>query len=289
MALALAFAGSVLAVAGASQASAAVPGLVRITGVSALDDLSPKFATATCPAGKVLVGTGYRVDFATGEVVVDDLLPNGSTTTAPTAVTVGAYEEDPVGTPWQVLAFAVCANPVSGLVRIPATSVSNSSDFDNATAACPAGKVMLGTGYELNGALGEVVVDDFRPNGSTTTAPTAVTVGAYEADPNFPGNWTITAYAICAFPVPGLVRVPETSPSGSENSKDETAVCPAGKVLTGTGHELTGATGEVVIDDLAPNGNASTPPNSLFIDAFEADPDFPGNWTVTAYAICATQ
>jgi hypothetical protein len=43
------------------------------------------------------------------------------------------------------------------------------------------------------------VVDDFRPNGSTTTAPTAVTVGAYEEDA-FAGNWTVTAYAICATP-----------------------------------------------------------------------------------------
>ncbi|MGC5306656.1 hypothetical protein [Micromonospora zamorensis] len=88
---------------------------------------------------------------------------------------------------------------VPGLVRIAATSVSNSSDYHSVTATCPAGKVLTGTGYELNGVTGEGVVDDLRPNGGVATAPTAVTVGAYETEA-FAGNWSVTAYAICATP-----------------------------------------------------------------------------------------
>ncbi|MDG4759845.1 hypothetical protein [Micromonospora sp. WMMD710] len=41
------------------------------------------------------------------------------------------------------------------------------------------------------------VVDDFRPNGGPATAPTTVDSGAYEEDA-FAGNWSDTAYAICA-------------------------------------------------------------------------------------------
>lgn len=44
---------------------------------------------------------------------------------------------------------------------------------------------------------GEGVVDDFRPNGGPATAPTSAASGAYEEDV-FAGNWSDTAYAICA-------------------------------------------------------------------------------------------
>ncbi|NYH45189.1 hypothetical protein HNR22_004916 [Micromonospora jinlongensis] len=91
---------------------------------------------------------------------------------------------------------------VPGLVRATATSVSNSTDFHSATATCPAGKVLTGagagtgtgTGYELNGVTGEGIVDDLRPNGGPATAPTSA---ASEEDA-FAGNWSDTAYAICA-------------------------------------------------------------------------------------------
>ncbi|SIN35782.1 hypothetical protein [Micromonospora cremea] len=52
---------------------------------------------------------------------------------------------------------------VPGLVRISATSVTNSADFHSATATCPVGKVLTGTGYELNGVTGEGVVETYAP------------------------------------------------------------------------------------------------------------------------------
>ncbi|MEU8300849.1 hypothetical protein AB0C04_26630 [Micromonospora sp. NPDC048909] len=86
---------------------------------------------------------------------------------------------------------------VPGLVRVAATSVSSSTDFRSVTATCPVGKVLTGAGYELNGVTGEAVVDDFRPNGGPAIAPSSATAGAYEEDA-FAGNWSNTAYAICA-------------------------------------------------------------------------------------------
>jgi hypothetical protein len=98
---------------------------------------------------------------------------------------------------WSVTGYATCANPLPGLVRISATSASNSTDFRSITATCPAGKQLTGTGYEINGATGEAVVDDLRPNGGPAIAPTAVTIGSYEEDA-YASNWSAIAYAICA-------------------------------------------------------------------------------------------
>ncbi|MEU6073329.1 hypothetical protein [Micromonospora sp. NPDC047074] len=284
--VALGFAVAAVVVVPAAPASAAVPGLVRISAVSVSNSTDFRSVTATCPAGKVLTGTGYEVNGATGEAVVDDLRPNGGPAAAPTAVTVGAYEAEAFAGNWSVTAYAICANPVAGLVRVAATSASDSNDFRSVTATCPAGKVLTGTGYELNGVTGEGVVDDLRPNGGPAAAPTSVFVGAYEAEA-FAGNWSATAYAICANPLPGLVRNSAVSVSNSTDFRSVVATCPAGKVLTGAGYELNGVTGEAVVDDFRPNGGPAVAPTSATSGAYEEDA-FAGNWTNTAYAICAT-
>ncbi|MGW3604360.1 hypothetical protein [Micromonospora sp. NPDC005161] len=282
--LGLVVAGAV--VAPASPASAAVPGLVRIAATSVTNSADFHSATATCPVGKVLTGTGYALNGVTGEGVVDDLRPNGGPATAPTAVTVGAYETEAFAGNWSVTAYAICANPLPGLVRVSATSVSNSADFHSATATCPVGKVLTGTGYELNGVTGEGVVDDFRPNGGVAAAPTSVNVGAYESDATAL-NWSATAYAICANPLPGLVRASTVGASNLLDFRSVVATCPVGKVLTGAGYELNGVTGEGIVDDFRPNGGPATAPTSAASGAYEEDA-FAGNWSDTAYAICAT-
>ncbi|MBM7492702.1 hypothetical protein JOD64_003924 [Micromonospora luteifusca] len=273
-------------IAPASPASAAVPGLVRIAATSVSNSADFHSATATCPVGKVLTGTGYELNGVTGEGIVDDLRPNGGPAAPPTAVTVGAYETEAFAGNWSVTAYAICANPLPGLVRVSAVSVSDSADFHSATATCPAGKVLTGTGYELNGVTGEGVVDDFRPNGGVAAAPTAVTVGAYESDATAL-SWSATAYAICANPLPGLVRASTVGASNSLDFRSVLAGCPVGKVMTGAGYELNGVTGEGIVDDFRPNGGPATAPTTVDTGAYEEDA-FAGNWSDTAYAICAT-
>ncbi|MEV4663836.1 hypothetical protein AB0J85_18040 [Micromonospora echinofusca] len=283
--LALGIAGVTVLPAG--PASAAVPGLVRIAAVSANNSNDFRSVTATCPAGKVLTGTGYEINGALGEVVVDDLRPNGSTVTAPTAVTVGAYEADPFAGNWNVTAYAICANPLPGLIRVTAVSDTDLNDFHAATAACPTGKVLTGTGFEMTGITGEGVVDDLRPNGSPVSAPTAVTVGAYEVD-TFLSSWNVRAYAICANPIPGLVRITTVSALNSDDSRFTTTACVNGQEMTGAGFEVNGALGEVVVDDFRPFGSPVTAPTAVTSGAYEEDP-FAGNWNLRSYAICATR
>jgi hypothetical protein len=124
-------------------------------------------------------------------------------------------------------------------------------------------------------------MDDLRPNGSP---PNGVTVTGAEIDPE--ASWSATAIALCANPLPGLERVTSTSASNSSN-KSATATCPAGKVLVGLGGELIGASGEVVIDDYTPN-EFLTSATVTGNEAVDLDGAYAGNWSVTAYAICAT-
>ena len=88
-----------------------VNGLQIVAAESLFNSSSPKGATATCPAGKVVVGAGYNISGGTSgdpgseviDVVPDALLP-GSTT-----VTAVATEGKPSALNWGVQAIATCA------------------------------------------------------------------------------------------------------------------------------------------------------------------------------------
>ncbi|MEV4758356.1 hypothetical protein AB0J86_25005 [Micromonospora sp. NPDC049559] len=263
----------------AGPAAAAVPGLVRISEVSASNSDDVRSVTATCPVDTVALSGGYEINGATGEVTVTYLRPNT------TSVSAIAYEEDAFASNWTLTTYAVCATEPAGLLHITASGSSNSNDFKSVPATCSAGDGLIGLGFSV-GATGEAVVDDFRPNGGTSTAPTSVTVGAYEAEA-YAGNWAVTTYGVCANTLPGLVRASASSTSSSTDYQSATASCPAGTVLVGSGFEVNGATGEVVVDDFRPNGGASTAPTSVTVGAYEAEA-YASNWWVTAYANCAT-
>ena len=148
------------------------------------------------------------------------------------------------------------------------------------TATCPTGKRVLGTGADLAGGLGQVVLDDIAPNAGLT----AVTAFGVEDGNGYSGNWTIRAYAVCANPPAGLQRVATTSASSSGGTgKLQTATCPTGKDLLGLGAELTGGAGQVVVNEL----NPSTDPASVDVFAYEDEDGQAANWSLTAYAICA--
>jgi hypothetical protein len=89
-----------------------VNGLQRVEVESPSNSISPKQITASCPDGKVLVGTGFDIfggkrNLNTGnaktDVVIDFVIPIS------TAVTVAAYEEEEPLEDWSVKAIAICA------------------------------------------------------------------------------------------------------------------------------------------------------------------------------------
>jgi hypothetical protein len=88
-----------------------VNGLEQVSGSSASNSNSPRLAHASCPAGKVVVGTGYNISggksgFSPNEVtdiVITEITPFSR------FVDVLAYEEEPTSANWFVTATAICA------------------------------------------------------------------------------------------------------------------------------------------------------------------------------------
>ncbi|WP_437320936.1 hypothetical protein [Sorangium sp. So ce385] len=265
----------------ASPASAAVPGYERVFDISALDSMSTKSVTVTCPAGKKVLGTGARIYSGLGvgfqHVVLDDIRPNVTLT----ALTVTGYE-DAAGTSedWEVWASANCADPIPGLERIQAVSASDSLSNKSVTATCPSGKMVVGSGGEITNGLGRVLIDDLRPNSLLTN----VTVTGYEDALGTSNNWTVTAYAICADPLPGLQRVASFS-AVSSSSKWVSADCPTGTVLLNSGAEISSGIGFVGLIEMGPV-NLLTMSNQTA--AIEMMSGTTNSWAVDAYAICAT-
>jgi hypothetical protein len=171
------------------------------------------------------------------------------------------------------------SSAVPGLVRVLASSANNSASPKTVIATCPGNKRLTGTGARIDGGGGEVALNDLTPN----QALTSNTVTAYEADPTA-ANWRVTAYALCADPLPGRVLATAASALNSASPKTRTAPCPAGKRLTGTGARIDGGGSEVALNDLTPDAT----PGSTTATAFEEDPTT-ANWRVTAFAICATR
>lgn len=84
------------------------PGLELVTTEGDPDSDRTAGVTATCPAGKNLLGTGADINGGSGQVSLDDVRPNDSLRTT----TVTAIEDETgFAGDWSVNAHAICANP----------------------------------------------------------------------------------------------------------------------------------------------------------------------------------
>jgi hypothetical protein len=92
---------------------------------------------------------------------------------------------------------------VNGLESVSDTSDHNSASPKSEAVACPAGKVVVGTGFDIIGGKSgtfpneqtDVVIDTIRPTPSSS--PTSVGVTAYEETATN-ADWSVEANAICA-------------------------------------------------------------------------------------------
>jgi hypothetical protein len=171
-----------------------LPGL-QIVSETGPSNSRNKHITATCPAGKRVVGTGGEILGEESRVVLNGLEP----TTDLTQVRVRGAEDqnEPTGD-WALRAYAICAQPPPGLeLAPPGVSANNSAPFKSASAACDPGKRLVGLGGRITGGTpvaGQVVLDDLTPN----PALTGVTVGAREDQDGVDEDWRVHAFAICA-------------------------------------------------------------------------------------------
>lgn len=267
-----AFAGSqgVVQVLGAAPAAAAVPGLQVVSVTGAFDSATLKSVTATCPTGKRVVGTGFHLLGAQGDVVLDDVRP-----TATSVVVSAGEDQDGTTASWKITALAVCANPLPGLEIVTVTSAFGSSTGKSAFAFCPSGKRVVGTGAALTNGFGQVSI------GNLTISDTGVFAFGIDDQDGYTGGWSITAYAICANPLPGLTVTPGNgSASDSSTQKLVSANCTSGKVALGLGWGM-GGEGQTHITFAGIGGSGVT------LVANEDDDGYPNTWGMNPVAVCA--
>lgn len=261
-----------MAPAQADSGTARVPGLVRVSNTSPTNSVG-KSVTVNCPGGTRVYGSGASINGGGGAVVLDDITPN----LALTNVLVTAFEAAPFPNNWSITAYAICGAETLNLQRIHFTSATNSQN-KSVVASCPAGLRLYGTGAEIAGAFGQVLIEDVIPNPGLTS----VTVNAVENGP-FAGNWSVTGYAICANPSRFMARVAATSATNSVATKSATAACPFGTRVHGVGGQIDNGFGNVHLTDLQPGpflGAATTTAQERGL--------FFGSWRVTSYVICAS-
>ena len=247
-------------------------GLERVYATSPSNSVA-KGVTATCPAGKRVIGTGAEIVNSNRQVLLEKVLPNA----ALTSVTAHAVEDETGNSGnWSVTAFAVCSSSTAGLERVPLTTGLDSSAPKVIESPCSLGNGLVGMGGEISSANGQVVMDALFPNLAVDGAGLA----AFEDDTGNSAAWSITAYAICAATAE---RVAVTSPRGSPFTASVTVSCPNAKLAAGGGMEITSGFGGVDLDTLGPQ---NAPPNAW--TAVASEEGTVGNWTVTAYAICTT-
>jgi hypothetical protein len=270
------------AVVVSAPASAAVPGLVYITAHTGFDSSVYKSVTALCPEGTRLVGGGWEVVGAPGEIVMDDFIPSARSLLVGAGEIVGPGERsDGTTQPWAVVAMAVCANPPPGYQIVASTSAFAPGGSRTALVSCPVGKALIGAGASLSNGFGQIsvaelyVADDFAQ------------ATAVDDEDGYSGSWSVTAYAICADPLPGLQITFDQTTFTSSSSKEANAGCPAGKRLLGAGWSVFGGseTSQLLAIFVNVFGH-TTPPSVRTVGTVDAN-GFSGGWWIKAQAICA--
>jgi hypothetical protein len=258
---------------GPATPARAVPVPVGDSSTSNYNSNSPKWDTATCSGGDVVLSGGGNITGGAGNIVLSEVMVNRTT------VSVLAYEVTAYSGNWSVTAWAVCG-PGEEDVIITWANGDGTSTTKLAVASCPAGKRLYGTGYKLTGANGQVFPSAVRPD----EALTEVTVRA-DAHGGFTGNWDLIAYAVCAKPAAHMRLLTARSAADPAASKTVTTeACPGDTHLHGVGAEISGGRGDVVLAAMAPSSLALTRSQA----GAHAHEPVAADWTVASYAICSS-
>jgi hypothetical protein len=253
-----------------SPAAASVPGRVLVSG-STGSTSDAKAAYVDCPGDTWLLGSGVDVS-GTGRrfVIIRYLIP--------TLRSVAAYADEwEYGTTdtWSLRVWAVCGDQVGTHRTVSVESAVNSTN-KGVTAICPDDTVVTGTGWEIEGGSGQVLIESAVPSTDH------VTVNAYEvfagADLGYSGVWSVRAYATCVTRPSGHSIVAEMSESTSVE-KNGNSDC-VGKVTLGGGFFLIGPRGWI--------NNISLIPTSPAVQTYATEvASTSSNWPIWSYAVCA--
>jgi hypothetical protein len=251
------------------------PGLQRVALTTVVNS-SDKSVPATCPAGKRVLGTGAEINTANGQVLLDGIRPSADLT----AVYANALEDETGNdATWSLTAYAICANPVTGLQRNFASSALDSTSPKTKFAGCTAGKQLVGMGGEINSPNGQGVLDALF---SDPASPNSAGAAAWEDDTGNASDWSLTTYAICAA---GVQRVQVTSSTGSGEVKGASPICAPGRRATGLGADVANGYGHVGILEAYPADSVNWDAHIIGIEDY---PPIVDDWSITGYGVCAT-
>jgi len=167
----------------------------------------------------------------------------------------------------------------SGLELVAQQSPTDSTGAKSVTALCPTGKMVVGAAGQINvGTAGKAVLEDVTPLPNLT----GVNVVGTETGAGTTANWSVKAYAICAYPLVTMQMVSQASIVDS-NSKALLLTCPTNTQVIGAGGQVNiGTSGPVGLHEITPE-TATT----VRVIAGEIGKGTSANWNMNGYAICA--
>jgi hypothetical protein len=124
-----------------------------------------------------------------------------------------------------------------------------------------------------------VVLSSARPDDSSLTSATAI---AIEDEAGTDADWSLTIHIVCSEPPPGLQLVRTDTPLQSDDFRQLTATCPAGKHVIGTGHRTLFDSAELMLHGVSVDPALSKVTMTVFEDHDGAD----APWEASVYAIC---
>ncbi len=241
---------------------------------------------AACPPGTELYGGGAQVVGGGGNVLITALEPRAGDYRA-TAEELGDPNGDP-GTPWTLQTYAICGTGVTGVEHVAATQTLPTAGPLEVTAACPTGKVLVGTGASTDHP--SVVLSAIRPTDAgrslTVTAQHGIWTQWYEP---LPADVALTSFAVCAdTPAVWSIEVVGSQPRDAD-PQGKTADCGPGRVALGGGLTSFGGgfAGWHAIWGFFPHSAAAGAPPSRFTVRMGSPSPLGIPWANAAWAICA--
>lgn len=261
-----------------APAASAATGWQWIFGGTENSSTDVKRVEVSCPAGKQVVGGGGIVAGGGSQVRITQMHP---TSDGQRFLVTAQEDEDGTTGSWSIAAHAVCVSPMSGyVVRSSSSEVSSTTSHTVTTQPCGSGKALIGMGGSVGGVGRELMLDDVRPSSDLQT----VTVRGFEDQTGYSGNWSGTAYAVCANSSYRSQLVTASSPLNSQSKGYTFVNCPSGTRPHSVSGSIDAGNGQVHMGGLYLD--ADGPEAGGFL-AFEDQNGQSGNWRQTSYAICA--
>ena len=155
-----------------------------------------KTTTAVCSIDGTskLYGTGFKIetDSTPGDIFVNRVDPSRDLA----FVGVSAVMDDASSPGWNLTAYAICANPVTGLTFKQGSVASSSVSPKTPTASCDTGTSLHGLGFAMNADFTQVnkdVLVDLQEIMSLTSGR-----ATFRENDATTLNWTARVTAICA-------------------------------------------------------------------------------------------